>query len=585
MLSGLTAFSQLQSDFNDSDLSNWAGDIDHFVVNQNFELQLMAESAGRSVIYTPVSFPDSLIWNIDVKLSFSPSTSNSLKVLLAAETPDIVSGTAYVLEVGESGSDDAIQFVKYEDGNPTLIASGITGNVASAFELRLTLEKQSDDMWILRTTDLNSQATEEEFMVLFQEDNIMQMNFFGLICEYTSSRTDLFAFDNVKIEAIVPDIEGPQLLSFELAAEDKIVLHFDEALDPASAKIVSNYQMSGGVTISSVVYDDTESSSLCIVLGQKLLSGVSYLLTLSDIEDVFGNRMTQQSIPIELIVPPSPGDLLINEILFDPYSEGEDFVEVINAGSKTLQLEGLIIRNADKDEDEIINNSLILKSGEIVAFTEDVTAQNAIYNPPDTARIEFQDIPSFNNSDGNISLLININGQDVLLDSFDYKEDMHLSLISDTEGVSLERISLISSSNDINNWTSSAASNLYATPGYANSSRSNPMPDIEEMVYLEHKVFSPDNDGFKDQMILHYNLDQPGYIANIVVYDDHGRRERFLARNQLLGTEGILTWDGTLEDGRIAPIGMYIIQFEFFNVAGDRLNGKKVVVLAQNLND
>ena len=134
------------------------------------------------------------------------------------------------------------------------------------------------------------------------------------------------------------------------------------------------------------------------------------------------------------------------------------------------------------------------------------------------------------------------------------------------------------------NFTINQSANLFATPGYENSARINSQTMGEEAVFLEYKVFSPDSDGEKDQLIIHYDLDKAGYIANIKIYNDHGRFEKNLAESELLGTQGFITWDGGLDNNQVAAVGMYIIFYELFHPDGQVINGKKVCVLAQQLN-
>ena len=62
--------------------------------------------------------------------------------------------------------------------------------------------------------------------------------------------------------------------------------------------------------------------------------------------------------------------------------------------------------------------------------------------------------------------------QENTIDSFDFNESNHSPLLSETRGVSLERISFAGPSNDSNNWFSSSQTEGFATPGYLNSQAS-----------------------------------------------------------------------------------------------------------------
>ena len=275
------------------------------------------------------------------------------------------------------------------------------------------------------------------------------------------------------------------------------------------------------------------------------------------------------------------GDLLVNEILFDPFPNGEDFVEVVNVSSKFLNLRGLIIENNTNQQSEIIEEDIILLPMEIIAFSENIDFLVDTYEPVATAILYEQDLPAFNNDDGNVTLKIS-DGQDIILDSYDYDDNDHLSIISDTEGISLERLSLTAETNNPSNWTSASEVSNFATPGYANSNTVIPTSS-EEVISLTNKVFSPNNDGNKDNLLINYNLDKPGFIANITIYDDKGRAEVPLVENTLLSTQGFFRWDGSNENGTLSPVGMYIIYYEFFHSDGDIIKGKEVCVLGQAL--
>ena len=578
-----TLSAQISENFDDGNLAFWEGDIDDFIVNTNGKLQLSAASAGESFIYGPTAFFDSLVWSLDVELNFSPSGSNKLQIYLAIHDIADPDNNALVLELGESGSDDAINLVRYINGQKTTLASGIMGNVASSFALNFELSRNSLAEWFMFTTDLESNLSEEEFRLLIAEEPLPEMGYFGIRCTYTSSRTEGFIFDNVFLYELVPDIIPPSLLSADAISGNEIVLNFDEEIEVSSAGNLANYSLDPFINVSTAGFGNSENE-IRLGLNENLESGTPYTLTINGLSDNSGNIITTIDSEIVYTRSPQPGDLLINEILFDPYSGGEDFVEIINASNDKLRIKDLVISNDDKFEEELVDAIIFLDPGQIVAFSEDVLGTEDIYQVPDEALIVENDLPSFNNADGNISLYIVEDSEYTFIDGFNYEEEYHSSLLRDTEGVSLERISLIADTNDPSNWFSASANTLYATPGYANSVRSSGIDDDENVLELEYQVFSPNNDGDKDILIMNYKLDNPGYVGTIQIYSDRGQLVKTIINNELLGTEGVYIWSGTNQEGRLSPIGMYIVLYEFFNSAGDIKKGKHVCVLGQQLN-
>ena len=159
---------------------------------------------------------------------------------------------------------------------------------------------------------------------------------------------------------------------------------------------------------------------------------------------------------------------------------------------------------------------------------------------------------------------------------------MHFNLINDVEGVSLERINASLNTNDASNWHSAAESVGWGTPGLENSQ--NFSGSISDLFFnVETPVFSPDNDGFEDVAIFSYEMSSPGYVANLLVYDHSGRLINRVLENELLSSSGSTSWDGTMENGEKARIGIYLIYFEVFDLDGNVYPVKKTITLKGRL--
>ena len=102
------------------------------------------------------------------------------------------------------------------------------------------------------------------------------------------------------------------------------------------------------------------------------------------------------------------------------------------------------------------------------------------------------------------------------LDRVQYSAKQHLALLSDLNGVSLERIRPEGPSTAAN-FHSAASTAGYATPGRPNL----PVPGRPRRGTgsspSEPQIFTPDEDGQQDFTTLNYVLDQPGYAASITV--------------------------------------------------------------------
>jgi len=185
-------------------------------------------------------------------------------------------------------------------------------------------------------------------------------------------------------------------------------------------------------------------------------------------------------------------------------------------------------------------------------------------------------MPSMPDDEGSVAIA-SATGE--MIDYFMYEDSFHSSFLKDDEGVSLERISAIEKTNDRGNWASASSTAGFATPGKVNSSSRTLDAINEGEIVIDPPVFSPSS-GFNDFSQIQYHFDTPGFIANVRIFDYHGRIIKTLANNALLGSTGSFRWDGDLEDGTKARAGYYLVLFEVFDNLGTLKSFRKRVVIA-----
>jgi hypothetical protein len=187
--------------------------------------------------------------------------------------------------------------------------------------------------------------------------------------------------------------------------------------------------------------------------------------------------------------------------------------------------------------------------------------------------------PAMNNDAGLVA--VTSKGGKVI-DLVSYTSAMQYPLLTNVDGVSLERISPERPSEDVTNWHSAAEAVGYATPGYKNSQFGVTITDANEIT-LSPEIFSPDNDGYNDNLTIAYSFGSSGNNATITIYDISGRLVRNLVNHELCGTFGAFTWDG-ITNGRLkASIGRYIVFVEIFDMNGNVKRYKKGTVLGGKL--
>jgi hypothetical protein len=288
---------------------------------------------------------------------------------------------------------------------------------------------------------------------------------------------------------------------------------------------------------------------------------------------------------VGLPVEPSRSDIVINEMLFNPRSNGFDYVEFYNVSNKIIDASKLFAANRNGSNvvgsiKQISSTPFYIFPGDYLVISEDLAnlEMNYLVQDPD-AVIQLPSLPSYPDDEGDIILL---NTQGDIVDEVKYSDDWHFKLINNPEGVALERIDPSGSSSDAANWHSAASTAGYGTPSYQNSQYKQTQP-IDATIEITPKIFSPDNDGHDDVATIQYKVTDPGYVANITIYDSQGRPVRYLVKNGILGTGGQWNWDGLDEKGNKLPIGTYIIYTEIFNLEAKKQHFKNAVVLARKL--
>ena len=155
--------------------------------------------------------------------------------------------------------------------------------------------------------------------------------------------------------------------------------------------------------------------------------------------------------------------------------------------------------------------------------------------------------------------------RDTLIDVMNYGDELHSSLLANTEGISLEQLSPEMSGSILGNWYSAASTSNFATPGYQNSQfRCSSMGSTS--LRVAPKVFIPGSrttayDSFGS---IFYQMNLSGTYGNLMIYDHRGRLIKQLFQNSLLDYAGVVIWDGTDAAGRPVQVGSYLIVLETY---------------------
>jgi len=279
-------------------------------------------------------------------------------------------------------------------------------------------------------------------------------------------------------------------------------------------------------------------------------------------------------------------DIIINVIMLDPGNKGAEYIELYNRSEKTIDLRDLLIAKPGVDSEkwdvlQVLSTEgrQILPDGYLV-LTEEPDMVKSAWQTSNPAGFEkTTSFPSLLNEADDLYLL-DINEQ--VIDSVYYSNTWHHPMLANTAGVSLEKISPDLPSREKSSWHSAATSAGYATPAFMNSQYS-PADTIQVEILAEPAVFSPDNDGYQDQLELKFHLSMPGYQLIVDVFNDAGMCVANLIENELPGTDFHYFWKGCDNPGRILPPGFYVLNFRLIHPEGLVLQQKKAVALTIRL--
>lgn len=389
------------------------------------------------------------------------------------------------------------------------------------------------------------------------------------------------------IWAPAPDQTAPTLLSVYPLSSTSVQLTFDKVLDIVASADPGLYGFDPLLRVDEAWIDQSSPWVVLLELGEPMAPGQVYTLTVSPtIKDCLQKPGADPQQRLTGVPErPATGDLVINEILYEPETGGSRYLELYNRSNKIIDLQPIVLadRTGSTPDGRRLEAAAVLLPGGYAAFSPDPAYTRNRYQPPAGVDIYAFSVPALSNVSGNVTIYQSFPDGTVEIDAVDYSRDFHDALLDTRRGISLERLDPDGRSGDAANWHSAAASVRYGTPGYRNS-QFNPRPDAgKQTVWLAEKVFSPDGDGYRDVLLVHYALPEPGYKATLRVYDSVGRPMKTLAQNELVAPEGSFKWDGSSDTGLSARIGIYILLGEWVSADGHVIRFKEDCVLGGQL--
>ncbi|TNE28470.1 MAG: hypothetical protein EP346_09020 [Bacteroidetes bacterium] len=255
--------------------------------------------------------------------------------------------------------------------------------------------------------------------------------------------------------------------------------------------------------------------------------------------------------------------LRITELLVEPVNDIPEFIEIVNFGNFTIDLEQVYIGrwsvdNGAEDLVGITANSTLLGPWETAVICDEplsLFSHFAHSNPrAHVYKGNMVNLPS----NGGLCL---VNSEGTMLDSTRWSQDSYHPLTDKNTSVSLRRIQFTSSETA---WTSTSTGSGNATPGIY---RFHPPLQVDEPS-LERAQFSPNNDGIYDELIIHLPDSWGGKSCSLNILTADGQPLAHPLKEVLIAKGDVLRWDGFDENRKTLVPGQYLIEIQTLSSDG-----------------
>ncbi|MFM8348230.1 MAG: lamin tail domain-containing protein [Bacteroidota bacterium] len=488
LLTASVVTAQFTDDFSDGEISRsprWSGDTTIFRVASG-QLQLAAPPVtGQAVIATPSSAIVKATWEWWFAFDFNPSASNLMKVYLISDKPDLLGSlNGYFVMAGNTT--DEVSLYRQTGTTVVKLIDGLDGRLNfTTVRGKIKVTTDEDDNWSLSVDAGPTGATGVyQLEGTVQESVHRQGGWFGIRCQFTSTRSDKFKFDDFNvIGQPYPDRIRPWIDSVSVSDSHTVHIRFSEPMDlTASRPEPYRFVQSESLTTSAELSSDGQLVQLRV--DPPLVNGAENKLLISGVKDLAGNLLRDTTVMVMHLIPYTAAyrDVIITEIMADPSPpEGlpeTEFVEVFNRSDHAISLNGWTI--TDGSTNGMIPPSVILPGQYKLLLSSAISA--GIY--PQAIRIA--SMPSLHNAGDRLRLT---SPGETLIDSVSYRIGWHSASGKAEGGWSLELIDPEVFCGPEGNWTSSDDPSG-GTPGKKNSVFAN-RPDLTPPAITSLEVTGP----------------------------------------------------------------------------------------------
>lgn len=359
---------------------------------------------------------------------------------------------------------------------------------------------------------------------------------------------------NVKnsIKGKIIDEEQPSLEKMFIDQNQELIFTFDEKIDTI-------YFYSH---LIDTFYIDKKTVHFFLKDSLKYLQEDFLTIDFADCSQ----NILKKDVIIKLPQKVEKKEVLITEILPNPFEGGTEFIELYNNSSKIIDLSDLWIGMLDEEglwkQKVQLPQTLFLPFTYIV-FTSQKEGVTNFYDVAFPEQVYEVNLPILTNENGTIVLT---NSQAEILEEFSYTNDQHYRFLVDEKGVSLERISLELVANDFENWISASEQINWASPTTKNSQT---IPNHLLDFQLTTQIITPNGDGIQDELQIQYAFDDKNWMGTFTIFNRNAHKIITFDKHKNLGKQGLVHWDITNDNGQLVPVGFYVLIIELYNQKGE----------------
>ena len=350
-------------------------------------------------------------------------------------------------------------------------------------------------------------------------------------------------------EEILVDEEAPYLKYYGKRNDSTLQLFWNEEIHLTGIPSITE----GSAILDSFWINPLLASELFLQFEKSAPNSSSIGIEFgSNISDCIGNSSSQQTLQLSFPEPILTSGLYIDEILFDPEEGQVEFVELVNRSAKTYDLKGVRFWIASdtlspqRNSSSPLEMSRIIQAGERICLAKQVPnrREESFYSSKQYF-IEVHDFPNLLSTESSIGIT-NLSLEN--LDKASYDQEFHSTLLNESKGFSLQRISFENEAHRIEDWISSNPS-----PGVASEIIKE---GVSHQISLNEDCWKR-NENTELQIVL--NDTQKPALLDLSLYALNGRELCKITERQWIRGSANIVWSGTGNRGESILPGIYFI--------------------------